>query len=67
MNPLTLDDLHKDVVRVEVKVDLLTGQISSLNKELKEVDARTSKTSLFMGAIASLLVAVAAIIVKGCV
>ena len=61
-----MDPLYADVAYIRRKVDKLDDDVSKLDKDLAVHKAKTARWSLFMGGIASLLVAVGAALLKGC-
>ena len=65
MDPLALEIVL--LKKLEAKVDRNAHKIDQLSEGLATHKAKTSRTSLIMGAFASLLVAIGAVLLKGCV
>lgn len=63
---LTHEDLAKQLVQLDAKVDLLISRISLLDKDLAVHKAKTSRFSMLLSVIASLGVTIAALFAKGC-
>lgn len=61
---LTHHDLEIHLARIEGKVDTLFIQVAAIDKGLAVHKAKTGWMSLVMGGVASLLVALAAFILK---
>ena len=59
-------DLLEHIDRCERKIDDVAREVVSLRIGLEVHKAKTGKFSLILGGLASLLVAVAAMLIKGC-
>lgn len=59
--------MDKQLTRIEAKVDVLIDRVNTLRTDLEVLRSRVKLSSFVISAIASLAVAIGAVLLKGCV